>query len=100
MIIESSELVGEWVDEERGPYILKFVMPQRQNDIPHLRVKTCKMLHLFLGVFTFISPLFDHRKVRCKFKDVIHILKVKEKVVNLVVLCHDVKLNACWETTR
>ncbi|KAG5615124.1 hypothetical protein H5410_014948 [Solanum commersonii] len=39
----SSELMDECIDEVQGPYILKFFRPHRQNDIPHLRGKKCKM---------------------------------------------------------
>ncbi|KAG5609355.1 hypothetical protein H5410_020636 [Solanum commersonii] len=38
-----SKLIDECIDEEQYPYILRFFSPRRQNDIPHLRAKKCKM---------------------------------------------------------
>ncbi|KAG5571844.1 hypothetical protein H5410_061610 [Solanum commersonii] len=64
----SSELMDECIDEEQGPYILKFFSPRRQNDIPYLRDKKCKMLHILLRSFIFIPPPLERRrKIDAKF---------------------------------
>ncbi|KAG5586450.1 hypothetical protein H5410_046884 [Solanum commersonii] len=63
-----SELMDECIDEEQGPYILMFFSPRRQNDIPHLRAKKCKMRHKLLGSFIFIPPPLERsRKIDAKF---------------------------------
>ncbi|KAG5571858.1 hypothetical protein H5410_061624 [Solanum commersonii] len=63
----SSELMDECIDEEQDPYILKFFSPRRQNDIPHLRTKKCKMRHIIVGSFIFIPPLVERsRKIDVK----------------------------------
>ena len=49
-----SELMDECIHEEQGPYILMFFSPRRQNNIPHLRAKKCKMRHILLGSFIVI----------------------------------------------
>ncbi|KAG5591341.1 hypothetical protein H5410_041855 [Solanum commersonii] len=59
-----SELMDECIDEEQGPYILKFFSPCRQSDIFHLRAKKRKMRHILFGSFIFIpSPLERSRKI-------------------------------------
>ncbi|XP_070002871.1 uncharacterized protein [Nicotiana sylvestris] len=50
MGIDPVEHMKESMDEEQSAYILKFVMSRRQNDIPHLKAKKCKMRYLLLGV--------------------------------------------------
>ncbi|KAG5605106.1 hypothetical protein H5410_026598 [Solanum commersonii] len=60
---ESSELMEECIDEEQGPYILKFSSPRRQKDIPHIRAKKCKMRHLLLGSFIFIPLPLEQKKM-------------------------------------
>lgn len=50
------------VDVEQCPYILKFAMPKRQNDIPHLRAKKYNMQHLLLGPFMFTPPPLEHNR--------------------------------------
>ncbi|KAG5598281.1 hypothetical protein H5410_029651 [Solanum commersonii] len=63
------ELMDECTDEEQGPYILKFFSPRRQNDIPHLRAKKCKMRHKLLGSFIFIPPPLERsRKIDAKLR--------------------------------
>ncbi|KAG5611538.1 hypothetical protein H5410_022819 [Solanum commersonii] len=62
-----SKLMDEYIDEEQDPYILKVFSPRRQNDIPHLRAKKCKMRHILLGSFVFIPPPLERsRKIDVK----------------------------------
>ena len=49
-----------------------FSSSQRQNNIPHIRAKKCKMRHLLLGSFIFIPPPLERKrtldtKLRVKF---------------------------------
>uniref|UniRef100_M1E0V5 Uncharacterized protein n=1 Tax=Solanum tuberosum TaxID=4113 RepID=M1E0V5_SOLTU len=61
------ELMDECIDEEQDPYILRFFSPSKQNDIPHLRAKKCKMRHILLGFFIFIPPPLERsRKIDAK----------------------------------
>ncbi|KAG5606319.1 hypothetical protein H5410_027811, partial [Solanum commersonii] len=63
----SFELMDKCIDEVQVPYILKFLSPHRQNDIPHLRAKKCKMRHILLGSFIFIPPPLErNRKIDAK----------------------------------
>ncbi|MCD9646975.1 hypothetical protein HAX54_037252, partial [Datura stramonium] len=41
--IEHSKAMERCVDEEQCPYILKFIMSKRYNNIPHLRAKNYDM---------------------------------------------------------
>uniref|UniRef100_M1DKI1 Uncharacterized protein n=1 Tax=Solanum tuberosum TaxID=4113 RepID=M1DKI1_SOLTU len=56
------ELMDECIGEEKRPYILKFICPRRQNDIPHIRAKKCKMRHILLGSFIFIPPPLERSR--------------------------------------
>jgi len=40
---ESSDLMENCIDEEQGPYILRFFSSRRQMNIPHIWAKKCKM---------------------------------------------------------
>ncbi|KAG5606673.1 hypothetical protein H5410_028165, partial [Solanum commersonii] len=54
--------MDECIDEVQGPYILKIFSPRRQNGIPHVRAKKCKMRHILLGSFIFIPPPLERSK--------------------------------------
>lgn len=56
MGIDPFEHMEESVYGEQSAYILKYVMPRRQNDIPHLKAKKCKMRYILLGSFIFTQP--------------------------------------------
>ena len=95
-----SELMDECIDEEQGPYILKFFSPRRQNDIPHLRAKKCKMRHILLGSFIFIPPPLERsRKIDAKLGVQFISSKWKEKwwtYLCRAAICHLIKHNiAC-----
>jgi len=67
MRIDPFELMGKSMNGEQSAYILKFVMPRRQNDIPHLKAKKCKMRYLLLGSFIFTPPPQERdRKIDAK----------------------------------
>ncbi|KAG5589958.1 hypothetical protein H5410_040472 [Solanum commersonii] len=57
-----SELMDKCIDEEQDSYILKFFSPRKQNDIPHLRAKKCKLRHILLGSFIFIPPPLERSR--------------------------------------
>uniref|UniRef100_M1DKX3 Uncharacterized protein n=1 Tax=Solanum tuberosum TaxID=4113 RepID=M1DKX3_SOLTU len=64
-----SELMDKCKDEEQVPYILQFFSPRRQNGIPHIRAKKCKMRHILLGSFIFIPPPHERsRKIDAKLR--------------------------------
>ena len=59
---KSENVVNNVALEEQGPYILNFSSSQRQNTIPHIRAKKCKMRHLLLGSFIFIAPPLERKR--------------------------------------
>lgn len=80
MGIDPDEHMEESIDDEQSAYILKFVMPRRQNDIPHLRAKKCKMRYLLLGSFIFTPPPQERdRKIDAKLGAQFISSKWKEK---------------------
>ncbi|XP_059295132.1 uncharacterized protein LOC132048245 [Lycium ferocissimum] len=54
----TSMLDGE--EERQVPYILQFERVRRQNDIPHLKAKKCKMKKLMFGLFIYLPPPTTH----------------------------------------
>jgi len=50
------EHMEESIDEEQSFYILKYAIPWRQNDIPHLKAKKCNMRYILLGSFISTPP--------------------------------------------
>ncbi|KAK4356981.1 hypothetical protein RND71_022591 [Anisodus tanguticus] len=59
MEMELPEPMDKFGDEEQCVFILKFAMPRRQNGMPHLRAKKCKMRHLRVGLFACLTPPYE-----------------------------------------
>ncbi|XP_059315888.1 uncharacterized protein LOC132066646 [Lycium ferocissimum] len=62
MKIEPPEPMNEFGDENQCVFILKFVMPRRQNGIPHLKAKKCKMRYSRVGLLAFLPPPHEHHR--------------------------------------
>jgi len=62
MEIESSEPLEESRNEEQGAYNLEFFLPERQDCIPHLKAKKCKIVQWLLRPIRFVPPPLDHSR--------------------------------------
>lgn len=62
MKIELTEPMEEFGDEEQVAYIMKFAMPRRPKDIPHLKAKKWKMRQQVVGLFDFVPPPQEHSR--------------------------------------
>lgn len=69
IVIEPSEFMIEWKEEEKYVNILTFVVSKSKNYIPHL----------LLYSFIFILPPFEHSKKLEEVRFAIHEFKVKDK---------------------
>ncbi|XP_070022384.1 uncharacterized protein [Nicotiana sylvestris] len=56
MGIELHESIRDCEEERQGPCILQFEKTRRQNDIPHMKAKKCKMKKLMLGLIIYLPP--------------------------------------------
>ncbi|XP_060187447.1 uncharacterized protein LOC132616800 isoform X1 [Lycium barbarum] len=74
----TSMLDGE--EERQVSYILQFERVRRQNDIPHLKAKKCKMKKLTFGLFIYLPPPHErHHDLDSKLERKFISSKWKEK---------------------